>query len=177
MLNIRWNSYVLNKKTPFETRTKILALLWEEIDSRNEGIIHLVRTDHITSLAKLDACYKEYLEENYEGQMGRSADGLYENKRSWGLLKRKIFKDAELTLEKLESGLGNWNGCAKSATLRLPDGRTFKAGITGTKEFCRQLLLNEAEYVSKPTTVNFFQYTPDGIPLFGRCKEFDRSDI
>ena len=74
-------------------------------------------------------------------------------------------------------GKGNWAGKAKRAVLKNTDGSEFKAGITGTMEFCIDLLKNKAKYIGKKTTVNYQILSPDGVPIFGRCKEFDRMDI
>ena len=57
----------------------------------------------------------------------------------------------------IEEGQGNWAGVAKRVTCRLPDGRTFGAGIKGTRE--RGIdLLNESHHIvtiirgKKPST-------------------------
>ena len=136
----------------------------------------LVPTALIKSQEHCDELYALYLSEGYEGQIIRQ-DLPYENKRTNSLLKRKEFMDAEFELIDLVEGLGNWAGKAKSALLKLPDGRTFNAGITGTMEFTANLLKNKHKYIGKKTTVNFFQYTSDKVPLFPRCKEFDRVDV
>src|SRR3546814_12314723 len=78
-----------------------------------------------------------WLEEGYEGSIWR-ADAAYEQKRSKALRKRKEFVDDEFELVALEEGLGNWSGMAKRAICRLPDGRTFGAGIKGSQERARE---------------------------------------
>jgi DNA ligase-1 len=157
----------------FENRLVRLANAVEEI---NSPYVILVKTNKVNSQEELDDLFKVYLGDGYEGQIVRT-NGVYDNKRSWNLLKRKEFMDEEFKLLDISEGLGNWQGKAKSALLEMKDGRQFSAGITGTMEYCAELLKNKEKYIGKMTTVNFFQYTPDGIPLFGRCKEFDRMDI
>lgn len=156
-------------------RDRFVHLEREVFSIKNPSII-LTKTDKVTSQAHLDKLYAEYLLQGYEGQIIRE-DAWYECKRTWNLLKRKEFLDAEFELVDILSGLGNWSGKAKSALLKLSDGRQFNAGITGTMEFTAELLKNKEKYIGKKTTVNFFQYTPDGVPLFPRCKEFDRMDV
>ena len=145
------------------------------VNKLNSPYIILVPTALVKSQEHLDELYKSYLEAGFEGQIVRE-DAPYENKRTWSLLKRKEFLDAEFELVDLLEGLGNWAGKAKSALLKLPDGRTFNAGITGTMEFTADLLKNKDKYIGKKTTVNFFQYTPYGMPLFPRVKELNRQD-
>jgi DNA ligase-1 len=138
--------------------------------------LKLVPTYKIESQEHANSLYAKFIEDLYEGGILR-LDALYEGCRTWSLLKWKDFMDAEFILVDLESGDGNWSGKAKRAILKVADGRLFGAGITGTMAFCAKLLDEKRKYIGKPTTVNFFQYTPDGIPLFGRCKEFDRMDV
>ena len=89
-------------------------------------------------------------------------DEPYEQKRSKYLLKRKEFQSEEFPIVAIEAGLGNWAGVAKKVTCRLPDGRTFGAGIRGTKERAAVLLTETWE----TATVRYFALTPDGIPRF-----------
>ena len=146
------------------------------VESLSNPYLVLVPTDKIKSKEHLDELYGQYLSENFEGQIIRE-DMPYEGSRTWSLLKRKTFMDAEFELVDLEEGAGNWSGKAKRAVLKLPDGRLFGAGITGTMAFTADILKNKEKYIGKKTTVNFFQYTPDGVPLFPRVKELDRMDI
>jgi ATP-dependent DNA ligase len=95
-------------------------------------------------------------------------EGVYEQKRSKQLLKRKEFQDAEYELVSIEEGLGNWSGVAKKITCRLPDGRTFGAGIKGDKKRAAELLHEDHKMV----TVRFFALTPDGIPRFPVATKF-----
>lgn len=129
--------------------------------------IQFVDSRYCTTPEQLDALYGEYLEAGYEGQMVR-LDKPYEQKRSKTLLKRKVFQDAEYDLVSIEEGTGNWAGLAKAVVCRLPDGRTFGAGILGNQKAAAELLT--ASYAK--ATIKFFQLTPDGIPRFGVATKF-----
>lgn len=120
-----------------------------------------VPTHLVGTVEELDALYGQWLELGYEGQMVR-LPGNYEQKRSSLLLKRKEFQDAEYEVVSIEEGQGNWSGVAKRVVCKLPDGRTFGAGIKGSYERAKTLL-NERHKVA---TVRFFALTPDGIPRF-----------
>ncbi|MFY8164593.1 MAG: hypothetical protein ACOVKC_10195 [Brevundimonas sp.] len=123
--------------------------------------IVMVATERADHQVMLDAFYADYLEYGYEGQMVR-LDAPYEQKRSKTLLKRKEFQDNEYPIVEISEGLGNWAGVAKRVTCTLPDGRTFGAGIRGTKERAKVLLTETWE----TATVRYFALTPDGIPRF-----------
>lgn len=150
----------------FSERAKYLADLHnEEIDAISW--IRLVPTHEVTSEAKLDELYSEFVEQGYEGQMVR-LNQPYEQKRSKSLLKRKEFRDDEFEVVSIEEGLGNWAGVAKRVVCKLPDGRTFGAGIKGTHEHAADLL----HEVHKVVTIKFFEYTPDGVPRFPVATQF-----
>jgi DNA ligase 1 len=127
-----------------------------------DDVIVGVDTKHIKSEPELDAHYTELLEAGYEGQIVR-LNGLYEQKRSKLLLKRKEFLDSEFEVVRIEEGNGNWSGYAKRAVLRLHDGREFGAGIKGNQDFCRRLL---SMATPSSATVRYFTQTPGGIPRF-----------
>lgn len=142
-------------------------MLLDDLGIHSGGCIQLVPTVHVGNQALLDDIYAEYLDVGFEGQMVR-LNAPYEQKRSKTLLKRKEFQDAEYDLVVIEEGLGNWSGVAKKIVARLPDGRTFGAGIKGTKAQAAKLLTEKHDKV----TVRFFNLTPDGIPRFPVATHF-----
>lgn len=133
--------------------------------------IKLVQTEKAFKEQDLDNAYAIWLEQGYEGQMIRLNNALYENKRSEQLLKRKEFQDSEFKIVSVHEGLGNRSGMAGYAIMELGDGRTFRTNIKGTHEFCKQLLKDKDQVVGSIATVQFFQYTPDGMPRFPYIKE------
>lgn len=123
--------------------------------------IKLVSTERVDTQEEYDNLHGEWLEQGYEGSMWRN-NTPYENRRTKNLLKRKEFQDEEFECVSIEEGQGNWAGVAKRVICRLPDGRTFGAGIKGTRERAATLL----HETHKVVTIKFFQLTPDGIPRF-----------
>lgn len=109
--------------------------------------------------AQVDGAYQLYLSEGYEGQMIRY-NGMYEQRRSHLLLKRKEFIDQEFPVVELREGQGNWGGIAKVAVCLLPDGRTFKATLKGAKTDAPDMFTDLASHA----TVRYLNLTPDGIP-------------
>jgi DNA ligase 1 len=93
-------------------------------------------------------------------------DQSYESRRSKSLMKRKEFFDTEYNVVAVEQGLGNWAGCVKRFVLYMPDGsgKTFEAGVRGTKEQLAELL---KQPVPDWATVRYPNLTPDGVPRFG----------
>jgi DNA ligase-1 len=144
-----------------------LDLLRTTLNPVLDSAVQLVETHHVPDTAQYDALHGCWLEAGYEGSMWRS-DAQYEQKRSNTLLKRKEFQDAEYECVSIEEGTGNWAGMAKSVVCRLPDGRTFGAGIKGSQQRAVELLSEKHRIV----TVQFFHLTPDGVPRFPVVTKF-----
>lgn len=136
---------------------------------RLTGSLVLVPTTPVTSFEELEAMHARNIEAGFEGTMVR-LEGPYEQKRSKLLLKRKDFMDAEFIVKEVCEGVGNKSGMAGYVELYLPDGRVFSAAMIGDRDHCRGLLRHKAEAAGKQATVEFFHYTPDGVPRFPRVK-------
>lgn len=148
----------------FDERANEIYNLFENM---NRNIIALIPTFMVESQEQFDVLHGEWLEQGYEGSMWRN-NTPYENRRTKNLLKRKDFIDEEFEVVAIEEGQGNWAGVAKRVTCRLPDGRTFGAGIKGSRDRGIELL-NETHHI---VTIKYFQLTPDGIPRFGVATKF-----
>jgi DNA ligase-1 len=125
-----------------------------------------VDTTFVNNQNQLDDLYGKYLDHGFEGQMIRTENGLYENKRSKNLLKRKEFIDSEYEVVDVVEGVGGRTGTAGNLVLKLGDGRTFKSNIKGSFDYLKQLLIDRKQLIGKMVTVKYFQLTPDGIPRF-----------
>jgi DNA ligase-1 len=145
-----------------------LAGLWMDLDgNESETKIHFVDTAFVADQETLDQLYGAYIEQGYEGQMIRLPEGLYEFKRSNGLIKRKEFLTDEFKVYAVHEGNGNWRGCAKRFYLLKADGTLFGAGVRGNQKTLARLLADVGAGRS-PTwvTCRYFTPTPDGIPRF-----------
>ncbi len=133
----------------------------------------MVPTFQAQTREEVDALYESFLTEGYEGAMIRT-DAPYAQKRSQSLLKRKELMDAEFKILGFREGDGNASGMAKIADMEivLEDGAvdSFKADICGTREECREYLRRRDEAVGKLATIEFQNYTPDGVPRFPKLK-------
>lgn len=147
--------------------------------SNNYGMddrIRTVKTETVKTETDIDCWFAKYIEDGYEGLMIRLPGG-YEQKRTSKLLKYKPEMDAEFPVVSIHEGEGNRSGMAGYAVIQLPNGKTSRSNIMGTRDQLRTLLAHKDEVVGKQATVLFFHYTPDGVPRFPRIKiihEFDR---
>ena len=151
----------------FAERDAYLEDLFLNEEDPFPSCICLVETAAVFSTESFDQWHGEWLEAGYEGSMWRN-NTPYENRRTKNLLKRKDFIDEEFEVVRIEEGIGNWSGAAKSVVCRLPDGREFSAGIKGSYDRGVQLLTETHKIV----TIKYFQLTPDGIPRFGVATVF-----
>lgn len=114
---------------------------------------------------------EECLEAGYEGIMLRKGWGLYENKRTKNLLKYKLFVDEEFIIEDILEGEGNNAGMAAKIEIHLEDGTVVYPNMTGSWEYCREVLENKDQYIGAEVTVTYFGKTPDGSLRFPRVKQ------
>lgn len=113
-----------------------------------------------------------FVERGYEGIMLKK-DVPYFFGRSFDMLKYKKFKDAEYKIVDFEEGKGNLKGIAAAVICETENGEQFKAGVTGTQDYARNLYENRNEYVGKLATIKYQELTPmkdgkGGVPRFGK---------
>jgi ATP-dependent DNA ligase len=135
-----------------------------------------VETRLITSRIALDEYQADCVSRGYEGCMYRSIEGLYENKRSSGLLKVKTFEDDEFKIVGVEEGSGKLMGCVGAFYCELNDGtqRQFKASPAVTLEEKAEMWKHRKDYIGKMATVQYQNYTPDGslrFPIWKSLRE------
>lgn len=116
-----------------------------------------------------------YVKNGYEGIMLKK-DVPYFFGRSFDMLKYKKFKDAEYKIVDFEEGKGNLAGIAAAVICETDNGEQFKAGVTGTQDYARNLYENRNEYVGKLATIKYQELTPmkdgkGGVPRFGKMIE------
>lgn len=106
--------------------------------------------------------FRDCRKEGYEGCMIRNGDSLYElDYRSPNLLKYKEKMDAEFEIIDVSPGY-NQTGIFVCKT---KDGGIFEATPKWTTERKRYLLANKERFVGRFLTVEFEDYSRDGIPL------------
>ncbi len=175
---IKFHIYDVMLDVGYEERIKIV----EKFASDSVQVIEykeIVATD-----ANIKVELERWLEQGYEGLMIRVLGIGYDNKRSWQLVKVKLFEDREFKLIGFEEDVRG--GFVGTFILDLPrkllielgkplvdrDGKPivdFKAGTSGqTVEDREYMLKHPAEFLGKMATVEYFGW--DYRPRFGKFK-------
>lgn len=132
----------------------------------------LVGVSHIHTENDVEKEIELFTSQGYEGIMLKK-DVPYFFGRSFDMLKYKKFKDAEYRIVDFEEGKGNLKGIAAAVICETDNGEQFKAGVTGTQDYARNLYENRNEYVGKLATIKYQELTPmkdgkGGVPRFGK---------
>lgn len=166
--NVQYHVYDVMTDDPFEVRAKKII---ELIGKNGYGPIKRVDTRGCISGNGVDDWYEIWLKAGYEGQMVRT-DGPYQkDKRSPDLMKRKEFVSNEYRVIHMVEGNGNWAGCARKYVCLTDDGKEFGADVVGTQAELKKVW--DSRITPDWATVEHFaQLTPDGIPRFGKAKDW-----
>lgn len=163
---------------------------WNKVRSDNVTIVGIERAPHganqpwtwnlrwIMGCAfneeEVEGHIKAIISEGYEGIMLKK-DVPYFFGRSFDMLKYKRFVDSEFEIVDIEEGKGNLKGIAAAVICEAENGETFKAGVTGTQDYARNLYENRHDFVGKLATIKYQELTPikdgkGGVPRFGKVK-------
>ena len=152
--------------TPYSERYK-----WLVDYMVSESPIQILEARNAFSRVELDIYMEQCLDKGYEGIMVRLGNAKYEQKRSKNLLKYKKFIEDEFKVVQILEGDGNNAGMAARVLLELHDGKLCMANMTGSWEYCIEVLIDKNKYIGGEATVSFFNYTPDGMLRFPRVKQ------
>ena len=165
---------------------------FKDLAITNTSIVY-VRTLLVKSFEQSMNLYKQFIDEGYEGIMFRNINMPYEQKRSYNLLKYKIFLDDEFIIISGAEGKGILAGhigsfiCKIEANRILNDigGKVVKFGdkdgivcakMDGKTSYLKHLFNHPDEYMGKPLTIKYQNLSKDGVPRFpiGKCIRFDK---
>jgi len=166
----------------FSTDSSITELPFTERYDMATKLVNDVRANHSHSLRNpllimtknyvideedsIQGLHDQFVQEGYEGIMVRNPSMPYQmDKRSSGLMKFKSFKDDEYPIVGYTEATGNDAGTV-IWICEAPNGITFKARPTGTREQRTTWFENADAIVGKDLTVRYFELTNDGIPRF-----------
>ena len=166
----------------FSTDSSITELPFTERYDMATKLVTDVRANHSHSLRNpllvmtknyviddeyaIQGLHDKFVQEGYEGIMVRNPSMPYQmDKRSSGLMKFKSFKDDEYPIVGYTEATGNDAGTV-IWICEAPNGITFKARPTGTREQRTTWFENADAIVGKDLTVRYFELTNDGIPRF-----------
>lgn len=153
------------------TYTERYAWLEKNIQERFKGNKWINLCEHVMiySEADMDAYLSKCIQQGFEGAMMNIPDTLYEpDRRSYFILKYKLFMDEDFEIIDVQEGDGNRAGMMGRCVMKIPKGGTFDCDSKGNAAFFRQLLRDKKNVIGKKAIVRFQNYTPDGKPRF--CK-------
>jgi DNA ligase-1 len=161
--NIKFNLYDVMFDQGYEERNKFI----QQFASGNILIVpskKIVATDE-----NIQTNLEVFLAEGHEGLMIRQLGIGYENKRTWQLLKVKVFEDSEFQLIGFEEDVRC--GFVGAFVLRDNQGRNFNAGASGQSVEERKFMwLNQDKYIGQTATVEYFGLSEYGVPRFPKFK-------
>ena len=120
----------------------------------------------------------EFLNDGYEGSIIRAGKGLYENKRSYNLMKFKDFSDAEATITGYEEGKGKRTGTLGKFLMTDDEGNEFGCppGKGFTYKDLAKILKNIHDYIGQRATFTYFERTKAGSyrhPQFKALRNYE----
>lgn len=170
---IDYHLYDIMLPVGYETRYKII----QNFASKS---VHVEECYFIIATEKeINKYLEQFLAEGEEGLMIRMLGMPYENKRTWQLIKVKLFEDDEFECIGFEESVKG--GMVGAVILKAPHGcadrngtpiLTFKAGASFDNEEATKYWNDQKKYIGKKATVEFFGKSEYGIPRFGKCGKF-----
>lgn len=160
---IKFHIYDVMIDDGYEVRSRIV----KEFETKNIVVVpsFKIRANEEVIQEHLE----RFLEEGHEGLMIRQLGMGYDNKRSWQLLKVKVFEDEEFELIGFDEDVRK--GFVGAFVLRDKKGNIFRAGASGQSvEERTEMLNNPKRYIGKMATVCFFGRSEYGIPRFPKFK-------
>ena len=129
--------------------------------------VKFVRSEIAEWESRVTALLYSAEEQGYEGVMIRDTQSLYENKRSFSLLKLKSFQDEEFEVWDVIEGKGKLKGKAGAFRCGLASGEAcFRVKMACEESQLEEYLVNAHKYIGKQLTVQFQGKTKRGIPRF-----------
>lgn len=106
-------------KVPYETRFDKLRTL---LSTNTSTVLSLIESTVIDSLDDADKIFKEYLEHGLEGIILKDSNGIWEDKRSKGLIKFKNELNTSLRCTAVDYGKGKYEGLIGALQCESEDG-------------------------------------------------------
>lgn len=163
-LKLNYHAYDIIAPIPYKYRLQMLR----QITFNESGGV--VPTWHKSELTKsINEMMQEARTNHYEGLILRDNKTGYEiGKRSKSLIKLKDFQDAEFLIDEIyRSEKGR-----PMATCLTDEGLPFDVVLPGTMNEKEYYLTNREQYIGKYMTIEFSQWTPDGLPFHAVAKCF-----
>lgn len=143
------------------TFSQRLTHLREIVNDVDRGWIQLIDQRRLTSDTALMAWLEQVVAEGGEGLMLHHEDAIYKQGRSSGLLKLKLWLDAEARVVGYQPGKGKYAGMLGALLVETPAGIRFKLGSGFTDEQRK----NPPE-IGSVVTYKFTGISENGVPRF-----------
>lgn len=150
---------------------KVYAERQEIIKKFESPVVKIVpTTELIATEDSLREQLEKYLADMYEGLMIRTVDVPYIYKRTWNLIKYKVFEDDEFECIGFEES--KRGGMAGAIVCKTKEGKEFNAGLTFSHTEARDMWENQSKYIGRQVTVHYFGVSEYNIPRFPKAKVF-----
>jgi len=107
-------------ETPYSERFEAVK---NAVEKANAPKVELIETIEVADIGEAQAHFKEMLARGEEGSLLKSFDHAWEDKRSYGLLKMKAIKDADLEVVDWVEGTGKYEGMLGALVCQSSDGK------------------------------------------------------
>ncbi len=107
-------------ETPYSERFEMLK---QAVEAAGPGKYELIETIEVADIGEAQAHFKQMLKRGEEGSLLKSFDHVWEDKRSYGLLKMKAIKDADLEVVDWVEGTGKYEGMLGALVCQSSDGK------------------------------------------------------
>lgn len=165
-------TYIIRNNDLFDILTNFKPKYIDVVSSNGIGNYIEAENTLVNTAEEVETLIEKYIAEGFEGIMLKK-DVAYLNGRSNHLLKYKRFKDAEYEIIAFEDGKGNLAGYATTVVCKDTNGTEFRAGVTGNREYCKNLFNDRNMYKGCLATIKYQELTPvtangGGVPRFGK---------
>lgn len=151
---------ISNSSKPFEQRLKTLEYIFQRFTFK---YVTMVNTEKITNI---DEVHGKYMSHGFEGTIIRHPKGKYLiGERSNYLLKHKDFETEEYRIVDASEATGRDKGTV-IWICETSNGDRFNVRPKGTYDMRRSWFSNRKRFIGKLLTVQFQNFSPNGIPRF-----------
>ena len=167
-----FDCFSLEDKLTFEHRYNRLLDISKSIILQLNYIV-ILETTIANNLEDGDMLFDKYVDDRYEGIIYKNKNALYEwssikEKRTMGMVKRKLAYDEEFKIIDFSEGVGKFKGMV-IFTLQTKEGKLFNSVPMGDTEYRKNLYLDcikdFSKYKDKLAKVKFDDWSKDKIPL------------
>jgi len=128
-------------ETPYSERFEMLK---QAVEAAGPGKYELIETIEVADIGEAQAHFKQMLNRGEEGSLLKSFDHVWEDKRSYGLLKMKAIKDADLEVVDWVEGTGKYEGMLGALVCQSSDGKVEVSVGSGFSDAQRRKFTRKA---------------------------------